>query len=62
MRQSPFSLVGKTDSKLISTQPNFRERHVRAFPGAPGVKSPPAKAGNMGLIPGLGSSLMLWGN
>ena len=30
------------------------------FPGGPVVKNPPANAGDMGLIPGLGKSHMLW--
>ena len=32
---------------------------LRDIPGDPGVKNPPAKAENMGLIPGLGGSHML---
>ena len=32
------------------------------FPGGPVVENPPANAGDMGSIPGLGRSHMLWGN
>ena len=32
------------------------------FPGGPVVENPPASAGNMGLIPGLGRSRMPWSN
>ena len=32
------------------------------FPGVPVVKKPPANAGDMGSIPGLGTSYMPWGN
>ena len=31
------------------------------FPGGPVVRNLPANAGDMGLIPGLGRSHMLWG-
>ena len=31
-----------------------------SFPGGSVVKNPPANAGNMGLIPDLGGSHMLW--
>ena len=33
---------------------------TRNFPGGPEVKNPPANAGDMGLIPGLGESHMPW--
>ena len=36
--------------------------HLLDFPGGPVVKSPPASAGDTGLIPGLGRSHMLWKN
>ena len=40
-----------------------KERTVfRDFPGGPVVKNPPAKAGDMGLIPGPGRPYMLWSN
>ena len=32
------------------------------FPGGPVVKNPPANVGDMGSIPGLGRSHMLWDN
>ena len=35
---------------------------VWGFPGRPVVKNLPGNAGDTGLIPGLGRSLMLWGN
>ena len=36
------------------------ETKGRDFPGGPGVKNPPANAGHMDLISGLGRSHMLW--
>ena len=33
---------------------------VGDFPGGPVVKNPPASAGDMGLIPALGRSHVLW--
>ena len=35
---------------------------LRDFPGGAVVKNPPANAGDMGLIPGLGRSHMPWSN
>jgi len=32
------------------------------FPGGPVVKNPPAHAGDVGWIPGLGRFYVLWGN
>ena len=46
------------DWALISLPQNVRED----FPGGPVVKNPPAKAGDMGSIPGLGRFHMLQGN
>ena len=39
------------------------EAKLKDFPGGPVVKNPPANAGDMGSIPGLGSRApLLWGS
>ena len=38
------------------------KKQNRGFPGGPGVKNPPANAGDTGSIPGLGRSHMPRGN
>ena len=40
----------------------LKSRISRDFPGGTVVKNPPANAGDMGLIPGLGRSHMPWSN
>ena len=35
---------------------------LKDFPGAPVVKNPPARGGDMGLFPALGRFHMLWNN
>ena len=39
-----------------------KEDEKRDLPGGPVVKNPPANAGDMGLIPGLGRFHMAWSN
>ena len=39
-----------------------KEDEKRDLPGGPVVKNPPANAGDMGLIPGLGGFHMAWSN
>ena len=47
----------------IKEEENFKEKKkLRDFPGGTVVKNPPANAGNMGSIPGLGRSHMPWSN
>ena len=38
----------------------FVKSYLRDFPGGPLVKNPPANAGDMGLIPGLGGFHLPW--
>ena len=38
------------------------ENTVRDFPGGPVAKNIPAGAGDIGSVPGSGTSYMLWGN
>ena len=40
----------------------FVKSYSQDFPGSPVVKNPPANAGDMGLIPGLGRLHMRWSN
>ena len=47
---------------LPSSQRGPLETHVRDFPGGPGVKNPPADAGDTGSVPGPGRFLVLWGD
>ena len=49
---------GNNFISLKSSSKDFR----LDFPGGSVVKNPPANAGDMGLIPGLGRSHMPWGN
>ena len=56
----PCTLCFPSVCFLPSSQRGPLEMHVQEFPGGPGVKNPPADAGDMGSVPGLGRFLMLW--
>ena len=40
----------------------FKKEEYEDFSGGPVVKNPPANAGDMGSVPDLGRSFMLWSN
>ena len=47
--------------KLNSYSHSNKNKMLLDFPGGPVVKNVPANAGDMGVIPALGRSHMLWG-
>ena len=47
---------------LAYTLVSLKNQEDGDFPGGPAVKNPPANAGKLGLISGLGRFHMLWGN
>ena len=51
-----FFIHGRTHDK------QNQKKDDRDLPGDTVVKNPPANAGDMGSIPGLGRSHMLWSN
>ena len=58
---------GKNSQSLFVRDNGLKERGVlknyfQSFPGGSVVKNLPANAGDMGLIPDLGRSPMLWSN
>ena len=55
---SNFFTSGSQAPKVVPQNYLFK----RDFPGGTVVKNPPANAGDMGSIPGLGRSHMLWSN
>ena len=49
-------------TQFVVFHSNNLKHILRIFPGGPVVKNPPANAGHMGLIPGLGIFHMPWGS
>ena len=66
--KDPFFLPEKwIDTERLVTEclkncSQVRRKCILGIPGGPMVKNSPAKAGDMGSIPGLGRSHMLWSN
>ena len=50
------------ESKVPSVNEWIKNCYVQDFPGGTVVENPPASAGDVGLIPGLGRSHMPQGN
>ena len=63
MKRYSTSLIREMQNKTtrryhLTSQNGLHRKLYKDFPGGPAVKSPPATAGDTGLIPGRGRSLM----